>query len=108
MDEYAIRRYVATSQQANHDSPENVENLQRKSHHKMTGHTTVYNLQCAPVFHIMQAYSYDIQQPAITTMTVRLAFVNGKDMWHRSSVGFTFVFSPWQSFQASLSSAHLA
>ena len=46
----------------------------------MTGHTTVYNLQCAPVFRIMQAYSYDIQQPATTTMTVRLAFVNGKDM----------------------------
>ena len=47
----------------------------------MTGATTVYNLQCAPVFHIMQAYSYDIQQPAATTTTtVRLAFVNGKDM----------------------------
>ena len=50
MDEYAIRRYVATSQQANHDSPENVENLQRKTYHKMTGATTVYNLQCAPDF----------------------------------------------------------
>lgn len=81
MDEYAIRRYVATSQQANHDSPENVENLQRKSHHKMTGaHHSIQSAVC-PRFHIMQAYSYDIQQPAATTTTtIRLAFVNGKDM----------------------------
>ena len=79
-DDYAIRRYVATRQQTNHYSTENAENLQRKAHHKMTGATTVYNLQCAPVFRIMQAYSYDIQQPATTTTTVRLAFVNGKDM----------------------------
>ena len=50
MDDYAIRRYVATSQQANHDSTENVENMQRKTYHKMTGATTVYNLQCAPDF----------------------------------------------------------
>ena len=48
MDDYAIRRYVATSQQTNHDSPENVENLQRKSHHKMAGaHHNIQSAVCA-------------------------------------------------------------
>lgn len=47
MDEYAIRRYVATSQQANHDSTENAENLQRKAHHKMTGaHHSIQSAVC--------------------------------------------------------------
>ena len=62
MDEYAIRRYVATSQQANHDSTENAENLQRKAHHKMTGaHHIIQSAVCPRFFelcrHIPMIYS---------------------------------------------------
>ena len=62
MDEYAIRRYVATSQQANHDSTENAENLQRKAHHKMTGsHHSLQSAVCPRFFelcrHIPMIYS---------------------------------------------------
>ena len=108
MDEYAIRRYVATSQQANHDSPENVENLQRKSHHKMTGaHHSIQSAVCPRFLH----YAGIVLRYTATCYhhnDCPTCFVNGNGVWHRSSVGFTFVFSPWQSFQASLSSAHLA
>ncbi len=62
MDEYAIRRYVATRQQANHASTENVENLQRKTHHKMTGaHHSIQSAVCPRFFelcrHIPMIYS---------------------------------------------------
>ena len=47
MDDYAIRRYVATRQQTNPDSTENAENLQRKAHHKMTGaHHSIQSAVC--------------------------------------------------------------